>query len=132
MDPATALLGEIHQGLQQLQLENAELRARMATMSQGTTSAALPQQQLHRELLKPQRPDCFHGDRPEQVDIWLYSLEVYRKAAGLDPDSLFVAFAVSLLKGNALTWWRSLPEPKPATGEAFATAATAWFKPVMS
>jgi len=59
--------------------------------------------------LLPVKPDPFYGKggKKEDVTAWLYGLEVFFMLATI-PAATRIPFAVALLKGAALSWWRSL------------------------
>ncbi len=47
-------------------------------------------------MLKPSQPALFHGDKPDEIDAWLFAVDMYREAAciaGITGDASFVAFA---------------------------------------
>jgi hypothetical protein len=57
--------------------------------------------------LKPQKPDCFHGNsRGEKVDLWIFEFEQYFNAVGVN-DPQRVPYAASFLRDYAATWWRA-------------------------
>jgi hypothetical protein len=141
MDTAAAMLGELNQRLTALQAENDTLRAHSvvqdAQIAAAVQAAHASASQAHgaaqprADVLKPPKPEFFHGDKPDKIDTWLFTVDMYREAARIPGDASFVAFAASLLKDDALVWWRTLPH-KPETFSAFAEAAVAWFKPVLT
>ena len=57
-------------------------------------------------LLRPQAksPDTFDGSTPP-VNDWLFQMTLYFRATGIAQQNQ-LAFAASLLRGKALTWWR--------------------------
>ena len=57
-------------------------------------------------LVRPPKPEYFHGLTKEHVDLWIFEIEQYFNVVGLvDPHR--VPFAASFLRDTALTWWRS-------------------------
>ncbi len=84
--------------------------------------------QQRSDVLKPPKPEFFHGVKPDTIDIWLFPVDMHREAARNPGDATFVAFAASLLRDDAFIWWRTMPQ-RPRT---FAEAAVAWCKPVLT
>ncbi|CAI7826130.1 unnamed protein product [Closterium sp. NIES-53] len=59
-------------------------------------------------LLKPQRPPCFD---PSQrggltVQTWVFTMNVFFDANYVESDAAKIRYAVSLLRGPAMDWWR--------------------------
>ncbi|CAI7791682.1 unnamed protein product [Closterium sp. NIES-53] len=58
--------------------------------------------------LKPQRPPCFDpsqwGGPPDQT--WLFTLNVFFYANYVSDDTAKIRYAVSLLRGPIMDWWR--------------------------
>ncbi len=141
METAAAMLGELNQRITALQADNDTLRARsvardaqIAAAVQAAHASASQAQgaaQPRADVLKPPKPEFFYGDKPDKIDTWLFTVDMYREAARIPGDASFVAFAASLLKDDALIWWRTMPQ-RPETFVAFAEAAVAWFKPVLT
>lgn len=56
--------------------------------------------------MKLPKPDSFYGKPREDVNAWLFSLDIYFGAETQPPaDTTKVMFASGLFKGNALAWW---------------------------
>jgi hypothetical protein len=79
---------------------------------------------------KPAKPDYFYGSTDAtRVRQWCFSVEIYFAAANVIPSEQ-VLFAVTLLRGHALTWWQSLHESlRPNTWELFKSAMIAYHQP---
>ncbi|CAI7764938.1 unnamed protein product [Closterium sp. NIES-53] len=58
--------------------------------------------------LKPQRPPCFdpsqHGG--PTVQSWVFTMNVFFNANYVESDATKIRYAVSLLRGPAMDWWR--------------------------
>jgi hypothetical protein len=80
---------------------------------------------------KPPKPDFFHGDRDmTRVRQWCFAVDTYYYAVGM-PQGSRVPFAVTLLRGHALTWWQGLaPEQRPADWDNFQRMLIAYHQPV--
>jgi len=64
-----------------------------------------------RPTLKPQKPQPFDPSvKDSNVRTWLFSLNNYLTAAGIPEtaDGDKIAYAVTLLQGAALEWWRQM------------------------
>jgi len=85
--------------------------------------------------LKPKVPDAFQGSAVDssRVRDWLYSVALFFTASHVTDDLQRVAFAATLLRSHALTWWRGLGEARqPVTWEAFCTAIIDYFQPAQN
>ncbi|CAI7817328.1 unnamed protein product [Closterium sp. NIES-53] len=71
-----------------------------ATSSKYAVTALMP--------LKPQRPPCFdpsqHGG--PTVQSWVFTMNVFFDANYVESDATKIRYAVSLLRGPAMDWWR--------------------------
>ncbi|CAI7778069.1 unnamed protein product [Closterium sp. NIES-53] len=58
--------------------------------------------------LKPQRPPCFDPSQRggSTVQAWLFTLNVFFYANYVSEDTTKIRYAVSLLRGPAMEWWR--------------------------
>ncbi|CAI7810198.1 unnamed protein product [Closterium sp. NIES-54] len=58
--------------------------------------------------LKPQRPPCFDPSQRggPTVQAWLFTLNVFFDANYVSEDTAKIRYAVSLLRGPAMDWWR--------------------------
>ncbi|CAI7884936.1 unnamed protein product [Closterium sp. NIES-54] len=58
--------------------------------------------------LKPQRPPCFDSSQRggPTVQAWLFTLNVFFDANYVSEDTAKIRYAVSLLRGPAMDWWR--------------------------
>ena len=88
--------------------------------------------------LKPSKPGPFEGKRDSlTVETWLYQVDVYLNLLQVaNPnvvidDGTRVAFATTLLKGNAANWWFMLVQAGQAPGqwETFKVALRGEFVP---
>jgi hypothetical protein len=76
-------------------------------------------------------PDTFDGSKngPAVAD-WLFTVAMYLTLAAVAP-TMHVMFAVALLRGGALRWWREKlgNHAAPATFDAFRAAITSYYQP---
>ncbi|CAI7820250.1 unnamed protein product [Closterium sp. NIES-53] len=58
--------------------------------------------------LKPQRPPCFDPNQRGGPNVltWLFTLNVFFDANYVSEDTAKIHYAVSLLRGLAMDWWR--------------------------
>ncbi|CAI5471982.1 unnamed protein product [Closterium sp. Yama58-4] len=58
--------------------------------------------------LKPQRPPCFDPSQRggPTVQAWLFTMNVFFDANYVSEDTAKIRYAVSLLRGPAMDWWR--------------------------
>ncbi|CAI7750383.1 unnamed protein product [Closterium sp. NIES-53] len=58
--------------------------------------------------LKPQHPPCFDLSRwgGPTVQAWLFTMNMFFDANYVSEDSAKIRYAVSLLRGPAMDWWR--------------------------
>ncbi|CAI7857415.1 unnamed protein product [Closterium sp. NIES-54] len=58
--------------------------------------------------LKPQRPPCFDPSQwgGPTVQAWLFTLNVFFDTNYVSEDTAKIRYAVSLLRGPAMDWWR--------------------------
>ena len=56
--------------------------------------------------IKLAKPNTFDGNR-EEVHNFIFEIKQYIDSLGMGIDQTACRFAVSYLKGDALTWWRS-------------------------
>jgi hypothetical protein len=95
-----ALMQEIQSFKTQLDQTQAQLAQQQHA---SATAAATPRA----PLLKPAKPDTFDGAKPgNRVDSWLFQLTEYFGACGVISGAERVAYAGSMLRGAASTWWR--------------------------
>ena len=55
--------------------------------------------------VKMERPEAFDGAKHQDVDTWLFQVEENMRMVNVPADRQ-VAYAASLLRGNAAMWWR--------------------------
>ncbi|CAI7774885.1 unnamed protein product [Closterium sp. NIES-54] len=58
--------------------------------------------------LKPQRPPCFDPSQRggPTVQSWVFTMNVFFDANYVESDAAKIRYAVSLLRGPAMDWWR--------------------------
>ncbi|CAI7829202.1 unnamed protein product [Closterium sp. NIES-54] len=58
--------------------------------------------------LKPQRPPCFDPSQRggPTVQSWVFMMNVFFDANYVESDATKIRYAVSLLRGPAMDWWR--------------------------
>ncbi|CAI7866467.1 unnamed protein product [Closterium sp. NIES-53] len=58
--------------------------------------------------LKPQRPPCFDPSQRggPTVQSWVFTMNVFFDANYVESDTAKIRYAVSLLRGPAMDWWR--------------------------
>ncbi|CAI5474719.1 unnamed protein product [Closterium sp. Yama58-4] len=120
-------LAELMRQLEQLTLENRQVRAEMQQLrnlasnphghaapspapTTSTGAEALPE---HRSALKPQKPESFDpSQRDANVRTWLFMLNNYFAASGVQEADAQqrIEYAVTLLRGPTLEWWRQLTQ----------------------
>ncbi|CAI5476697.1 unnamed protein product [Closterium sp. Yama58-4] len=83
--------------------------------------------------LKPQRPPCFDPSQRggPTVQSWIFTMNVFFDANYVESDAAKIRYAVSLLRGPAMDWWRVIVtsprayEP-PSQEEGPAGPAVTW------
>ena len=91
------LMKEASQMAQQYGMENEQLRNEMNSLKQKGQSNIV--------RVKPQKPEMFHGNRNEDVEGFLMTLERYLRLTGV-PVENWVDFAASFLRHQADKWFR--------------------------
>ncbi|CAI7850452.1 unnamed protein product [Closterium sp. NIES-53] len=71
-----------------------------ATSGEYAVTAPMP--------LKPQRPPCFDPSQRggPMVQSWVFTMNVFFDANYVESDAAKIRYAVSLLRGPAMDWWR--------------------------
>eukprot|EP00877_Chromochloris_zofingiensis_P005546 jgi/Chrzof1/14993/Cz09g23150.t1 len=106
--------------IQQLQQQLVQAQMQAATANQTATAAAAAAAAAGVANMaappggsapKPSKPESYHGDNREDkmpVDNWVFQLERYFEACRppVIADADRIKFAVSLLRGSAVDWWR--------------------------
>ena len=82
--------------------------------------------------LRLKEPDCFYGKHNENVDRWLFIVEQYFRATKESEDQRKVAYAGSLLRGNAIAWWEMLVLASEASGIPESACTWAEFKQMIT
>ena len=98
--------------------EFANLTAELLARRQG------PQVQLDgmRLSVKVEKPENYDGDKVKDLDTWLFQVREHLELLTV-PAGAYVAYAASLLRGNAAMWWREACEAhrqNPQRGKTFA------------
>ena len=81
------------------------------TNAQALTLIADLQNQIARGSaikLQLQSPDVFNGKKNEKIGRWLFQVEQYLRAANELRHDRMVAYAASLLRKDASTWWEDV------------------------
>ncbi|CAI7893800.1 unnamed protein product [Closterium sp. NIES-53] len=71
-----------------------------ATSGENAVTSPMP--------LKPQRPPCFDPSQRggPTVQSWVFTMNVFFDANYVESDAAKIRYAVSLLRGPAMDWWR--------------------------
>ena len=85
-------------------------------------------------LPRPAKPEPFDATSRTDVELWLFLLEEYFTATGVQEDQSRIHFAAALLRGPALTWWRAVKrgDHPPDSWEVFGDRMCHAFKPINS
>jgi Ty3 transposon capsid-like protein/Zinc knuckle len=108
---------EMQDGMRSLQARNSALEQQVQQFQQQqqAAAAAQPQPPIQTAIIpvstsqnapKPPKPDTYDGNMRTNVETWLFQLSQYFTVARV-ADAERVPFAVTFLRENALTWWRS-------------------------
>ena len=135
---------EIMQELQEAQnaaateCVRADRRSRAQTQEFAILTAELlaarqgPQVEFHgmRFGIKVEKPANYDGDKGQDLDTWLFQVREHLDLATI-PATGHVAYAASLLRGNAALWWREACEAqhRPATWDDFCRVIREQFRP---
>ena len=70
--------------------------------------------------IKVEKPANYDGDKSQDLDTWLFQVREHLELATIPVEGR-VAYAASLLRGNAALWWREACEAhhRPATWDDF-------------
>lgn len=83
--------------------------------------------------LKVKVPETFYGNSlKEDVELWLYQVDHWLRAGRVQLEMEKIILATGLLRGAALSWWRSVelaPNP-PITWEDFRGRLKEAFQPI--
>ena len=99
MGEAQRMAGKFHEDNELLRKDLAKTKEKVSTLS------APPPPEPRRPAIKPQKPEPFHGDRNEDVDGFLVTLERYLRLSGLYEEQ-WVDYAASFLRHQADKWFR--------------------------
>ena len=91
------LMGEADKMARGFSDENNKLKADIRTLSQRGGSNSV--------RVKPQKPESFHGNRSEDVEGFLVTLERYLRLSSV-PQDQWVDYAASSLRHQADKWFR--------------------------
>ena len=116
----------------------ADRRARAATQDFAQLTAELmanrpgPQVQFQgmRYGIKVEKPETYDGDKSRDLDTWLFQVREHLELTTIPADGR-VAYAASLLRGNAALWWREVCEAnqRPAAWDDFCRVIREQFRP---
>ena len=86
-----------------------------------------PQVQLDgtRLSVKVEKPENYDGDKVKDIDTWLFQVHEHLKLLTV-PAGAYVAYAASLLRGNAAMWWREACEAHRRPATLAVVDATNW------
>ncbi|CAI5482703.1 unnamed protein product [Closterium sp. Yama58-4] len=99
--------------MQQLRNLASNPRGLDAPILAPTTSTGVKALPERRSALKPQKPESFDpSQRNANVQVWLFMLNNYVAASGVQEADAQqrIEYAVTLLRGPALEWWRQLTQ----------------------
>ena len=79
--------------------------------------------------VKLERPEALEGVKHQDVDTWLFQVGEHLRMLNI-PEPSHVAYAASLLRGNAAMWWRERCEVGvcPVDWDAFCVMLHAQFR----
>ena len=119
------------QNIAAMERVRADLRSRAQTQEFANLTAKLlagrqgPQVQFEgmRLSVKVKKPENYDGDKAKDLDTWLFQVREHLELSTV-PAAGYVAYATSLLRGNAAMWWREICEAncRPAMWEDFCRA----------
>ena len=80
--------------------------------------------------VKVEKPKAHDGDKSRDLDTWLFQVREHLNLTVI-PERGHVPYAASLLRGNAVLWWRETCEGncRPATWEDFCRVLREQFRP---
>ena len=106
--------------------EFANLTAELIAQRQG------PDVQFEgmRFSVKVEKPETYDGEKARDLDTWLFQVREHLELSTV-PVRGHVAYAASLLRGNAALWWREACEAnrRPATWDEFCRQICDQFRP---
>ncbi|CAI7878589.1 unnamed protein product [Closterium sp. NIES-54] len=96
--------GDYDHGTTHLEATNAARSQPRVTISVPAGESTLPSPMP----LKPQRPPCFDPSQRggPTVQAWMFTLNVFFDANYVSEDTTKIRYAVLLLRGPAMDWWR--------------------------
>lgn len=98
------------QNVHQIQVSLQHLQSHNPYSSTGSSSInplLVPPTTSIPGYVKLAKPSIFTGATKTNVETWLFEVEQYLIAYGMNSDSQRIAFATSFLKGLALQWWQN-------------------------
>jgi len=143
MDPNVAL-AEAQQQIAQLQgqlqamggqlLHSHQVLLAQVPRDPSGVPARIAPNPAGRAALKPSTPQPFSGtgQSKDSVSSFVFQLNHYFTLLNVSDDESRIAYAVTLLQGAALTWYRSLSrlQQAPTTWADFVAALEAQFQPI--
>ena len=80
--------------------------------------------------IKVEKPVNYDGDKGQDLDTWLFQVREHLDLATI-PATGHVAYAASLLRGNAAQWWREACEAhhRPTMWDDFCRVIREQFRP---
>jgi Retrotransposon gag protein/Zinc knuckle len=108
--------------LERLQQQTLLLERKLDTRSEAKVEPRA-------DVVRPPNPETFSGQGP--APLWVFQLQQYMEVVRID-ERMQVAFAATLLRGNAAQWWRNRCESgsRPADFGAFSTALREAFQAI--
>lgn len=121
--------------------EMSELRNMILQLQQEMRSSVvtIDTSKDKRLVLRPETPSLFHGQSNENIDSWLYELELYFEAMKVpqDNDQKRILFTKAQLRGAASAWFQHLDtiqddsaQTQALTWNQFKQLLTDRFRPV--
>jgi hypothetical protein len=98
------LMGEAQHVARKFHDENEQLKAEVRRTNEQIHTLATHKTPTHTKV-KPQKPEVFHGNRTEDVEGFLVTLERYLRLSEV-PVEQWVDYAASFLRHQADKWYR--------------------------
>lgn len=116
-----------------LLLTNLLERMTLLENQNAQQAALIAAGQVRPPAAKPPHPAHFTGSAAAgpRVTDFVYQTDLYFDACGISADQQRIAFAATLLRDHALSWWRSTEGKanQPSTWAGFKSAIKAYFQP---
>lgn len=133
---------DLYHDYQKLKKTNKKLSDQTESLQQQTQNlqseiVKIRSEEFHRRW-KVETPPTFHGNKSgPKVSMWLFHLRQYFETTGITEESMIVNYAASLLRDNAMVWWKCHIDladrkivPRIATWTDFYAAITSEFQPI--